>query len=67
VTDLFASFLNFTSNAPLNLLPSVKAHSCPLFTSLETDGGVAQVMECLPSKHEAVSSNPSTTKEKKES
>jgi hypothetical protein len=25
-------------------------------------GGVVQVIECLPSKHKALSSNPSTTK-----
>jgi hypothetical protein len=29
-------------------------------------GEVAQVLACLPSKHEALSSNPSTKKEKKE-
>jgi hypothetical protein len=28
-------------------------------------GRVAQVIECLPSKHEALSSNPSATKKKK--
>jgi hypothetical protein len=28
-------------------------------------GGVAQVVECLPNKHEALSSNPSTEKKKK--
>jgi hypothetical protein len=27
-------------------------------------GGVAQVVECLPSQHEALSSNPCTTKNK---
>jgi hypothetical protein len=29
-------------------------------------GGVAQMSECLLSKHEALSSNPSTIKKKKE-
>jgi hypothetical protein len=28
-------------------------------------GGMAQVVECLPSKHKALSSNPSTTNTKK--
>jgi hypothetical protein len=28
-------------------------------------GGVAQVVECLPSKHEVLSSNPSTEKKKR--
>jgi hypothetical protein len=27
-------------------------------------GGMAQVVDCLPSKHEALSSNPSTDKKK---
>jgi hypothetical protein len=30
-------------------------------------GGVAQVVECLSSKHEILSSHPTTTKKKKES
>jgi hypothetical protein len=29
--------------------------------------GVAQVVDCLPSKHEVLSSNPSITKKKKKS
>jgi hypothetical protein len=29
------------------------------------DGGVAQVVECRPSMHEALSSNTNTTKKKK--
>jgi hypothetical protein len=45
-----------------------RANSCPdpISKILNTKrvGGVAQVVECLLSKHEIVSSNPSTTKNK---
>jgi hypothetical protein len=33
--------------------------------TLNWAGGMAQVVECLPSNHEALSSNPDTTKSKK--
>jgi hypothetical protein len=33
--------------------------------SQEGAGGMAQVVECLPSKHKALNLNPSTTKKKK--
>jgi hypothetical protein len=45
-------------------LTSTKAH----FSTAQEDaraGRVAQEIECLPSKHKALSSNPSTTKKKK--
>jgi hypothetical protein len=41
--------------------------SIPKITKAKRAGGMTQVVEHLPSKHKAPSSNPSTTKRKRQS
>jgi hypothetical protein len=55
-------YTQFTSLlAALHFLPA-RANSSPKYPTQNRAGGVAEVVEHLSSKHEALSSNPSTTK-----
>jgi hypothetical protein len=45
--------------------PGIKAKPCITMTNAKRAGDMAQVVECLPSKLKAPSSNPSTAKKKK--
>jgi hypothetical protein len=44
---------------------SKKQNAIPKITRAKRPGGMAQVVKHLPSKHEALSSNPNTAKKKK--
>jgi hypothetical protein len=60
--DIFISFL-LPSFSPLEVLKKSKTFKNRQQT--KEDGGVVQVVECLPCKSEALSSNPVLSKKKK--